>query len=300
MPSVAHVYTLTNSKKNNNMASRKKISPILAEIERQKALLPIGEKRLEKLFYKHRETKKRNKYCFCLVVDKDNKTLVDRVPEIPEFFERVDDMSQYNSDFLLNEVMYKAGYHKMLKRYFKVVYPELLFKNFKNTSKESARFPGERIYLYQNLATAMFNVEEFFNGVVWVFGDVEMLYDMISAVDKILICKVNESFKDIYPEAIVNDFEFDEDFIKRKGFPSGTIEKSKTSANYVDRMKNYSKATEKVEILSDHIKMVKSKSQVKRELLKGIPNIYNYHFISYVYNRVEHLSYHGISIQKEE
>jgi hypothetical protein len=177
--------------------------------------------RVHAIYYKSRPTRKKNKYTFCLVLDSEGKTVSNALPDIKEYYMRIIEMSMYASDFIQDSCMYELGLHKKIEKFFKTVHPDKLKAEFKNTNKECARMPGEKIYFYQNLTHALFQSEEFFSGITWVFGDVQLLSDMRGIIDKIYVCRVNGKFEDLVENCETGDCVFDPAEFETYGFVLG-------------------------------------------------------------------------------
>jgi len=242
------------------------------------------DSRIKRFFYKNRPTRKKNKYYFCLVLDADGKMLANALPDVPEFYERISDMSVYASDFLADTRMYENGIHKKLDRFFKVVHPEKFAREFRNTNKESARMPGEKTYLYQDINSALFQSEEFFDGVMWAFGDLSMLSDMRYIIDKIFICRLKHRYEDILPEEELFELSFDEEEFKSYGFIETASYASPASTKFKQLMQTVKESKQEVEYFSEHIKLVTPRSEVKKRA-KNVPLIYDYMFQEFEYKR---------------
>lgn len=236
-------------------------------------------KKLQRVHFKDRSIKVHNKYVFCAIIDSNNSMMINGVPDITEFFTYIDELSQYMSDFLIDEELYNAGYSKRLRsKFFKVASSELLEKTYRNTKRTNGKYPvsSEKTYLYQNMYHAIFNSEDFHNGVVWVFGTPETFNDFKGLMDEMFICKVNHDFNEYYVNAQLWPLDVSGECTQKIIPKSVQIVK--------DEIAQLNKKIEvSEEILSDHIKIVHSKKNVKKQLRERVNNnkLFDYEFLTY-------------------
>lgn len=243
----------------------------------------MSVKRTTRFWFKNTFERKHNRYVFVTLCDKDGIMLQNKLPEVPEFFEIIGDQIWQYSDCISHENWLDSGLFKITtKKFLKIIAPNMLQKLFGKTNVERARVPGKNLYMFQNMHDLLYREETFFNeGVVWVFGNPDMLEDFKSVIDEIRVCKCNCSFEEMYEGEqfgakylgqILNELDF--------GLKHSVVTDAvKRNLDLLKRNKQ-PKQQPKVEILDNGMKIIKE-SEVEKPKKLDLTGIYDYEIQTY-------------------
>ena len=237
--------------------------------------------RTHTFWYKKASVKKHNKYIYAICCDKDGFVLRNKFPEVPEFWEQISDATLYYSEVLTNAQGMRMGLGELIKKFKKVIDPESLFVKVKNTN--FPRFKAAKnLYYYQALGDALYREEIFFDGLIWWFGNMEFLHDLKSVVDEVRVCRCDVSFKELYPDEVLDLFNLDE-WLAKHNFDltqEHETDKSKENRKLITLKASKTKVKVKEEILGNGMRIIHQEPKVKNLKLPDIPT---YKFCFYQY-----------------
>lgn len=230
---------------------------------------------LDTIFYKQTYVKKHNTYTWCGIVDKNGRMLKFNLLNqlIDEFVLHITECTQSASDMFMDEHMFKLGINTHFhNKFFKLVSPSLCESYLLPYKKERGRYKNEHIYLFYTIYDAFYNVETFFNGVLWLFTSLQHLKDYIGFIDRCRILRVNHDFVKMFGEDKLEPLSFDE-IISTKMIQYDNLKSSES-----EKLKNISinkRQRKTEEYWSNGIKIIKEDAEYKD---MKIPDIYDYHY----------------------
>lgn len=237
--------------------------------------------RTHTFWYKKASVKKHNKYIYVICCDKDGFVLRNSFPEVPEFWEQISDATFYYSEVITDAQGMRMGLGELIKKFKKVIDPESLFVKVKNTN--FPRFKATKnLYYYQALGDALYREEIFFDGLIWWFGNMEFLHDLKSVIDEVRICRCDVSFKELYPDEVLDLFNLDEWLAKHHFdlIQEHETNKSKENRKLIALKASKVKRKVKEEILDNGMRIIHQEPKVKNLKLPDIPT---YKFCFYQY-----------------
>ena len=207
------------------------------------------------------------------------------IPDVPEFWENVNDATFYYSDVIMTKHSIDMGLGNVIHKFKKVIDADKLFKSFPKNNFERCRDTKINHYLFQNLEDTLYREELFFNGMVWMFGNIEFLHDVKSIIDEIRVCHCNVDFTELYPDQELDVFNLNNWLEKYQFVVSDTIttETVKNNRELVSKLapkqKNLmNKSGQKTEIWDNGMRIIKQEEKPKNI---NLPDIYDYTFKFY-------------------
>lgn len=239
-------------------------------------------KKIHTIFYKNTWVEKKNQYTWCGVVDKNGRMLKSQLlDEAVDFFIHLNEVTQAASDMLIDYPMYKLGVHKHMKRFFKLVSPELWTQYLLPIKRDRGRYKGENIYLFHDFYDAYYNTETFFKGVLWMLTSLENLMNNIPFIDKIRVLRVNHDFVELFGEENLESWCFD-DIISDVFEKYDTIDSEESiRLNKIAAAKAKVKIETSKEITNNGMILIKTNEEEKKRRRSDLPDIYDYQFVCY-------------------
>lgn len=238
-------------------------------------------------WYKKASVKKHNKYIFVICCDKDGYVLRNMLPPVPEFWEQISDATFYYSEVITNAQGMRMGLGDKIKKFKKVIDQEQFMKSCGN-SKLVRWKVSKNLYLYQTLDDALYREEIFFEGIIWWFGNIEFLHDLKSVIDEVRVCQCDVSFKELFPDEILDIFNLI-DWLPKHHFDLYQTHETQLSQNnrkLVEMKRKKVKAKVKEEILDNGMRIIKKEPNAKDIKLPDIP-VYQFKFYKYAPNMQE-------------
>lgn len=242
-------------------------------------------RRINRFWFKRTNQLKHNSYVFVLCCDKNGMVLRNSIPDVPEFWETVNDATFYYSDVIMTKHSIDMGIGNVISKFKKVIDADKLFKSFPKNNFERGRDTKINQYLFQNLEDTLYREELFFNGMVWMFGNVEFLHDVKSVIDEIRVCHCNVDFTELYPDQELDVFNLNSWLEKYQFAVSDTIitetvrKNRELAAKLISKQKkSINKSEQKSEVWDNGMRVIKQEEKPKNVKL---PDIYDYTFKFY-------------------
>ena len=242
-------------------------------------------RRINRFWFKNTNQLKHNSYVFVLCCDKNGMVLRNSIPDVPEFWENVNDATFYYSDVIMTKHSIDMGLGNVIHKFKKVIDADKLFKSFPKNNFERCRDTKINHYLFQNLEDTLYREELFFNGMGWMFGNIEFLQDVKSIIDEIRVCHCNVDFTELYPDQELDVFNLNNWLEKYQFVVSDTITTETVKNNrelvrkLVQKQKNLmNKSGQKTEIWDNGMRIIKQEEKPKNI---NLPDIYDYTFKFY-------------------
>ena len=207
------------------------------------------------------------------------------IPDVPEFWEMVNDATFYYSDVIMTKHSIDMGLGNVINKFKKVIDADKLFKSFPKNNFERGRDTKINQYLFQNLEDALYREELFFNGLVWMFGNIEFLHDVKSIIDEIRVCHCNVDFTQLYPFQELDVFNLN-NWLEKYHFAAAdtivteTVKKNRELAAKLTskQKKTINNSEQKSEVWDNGMRLIKQEEAPKNVKL---PVIYDYTFKFY-------------------
>ncbi|AFF28209.1 gp211 [Sphingomonas phage PAU] len=235
--------------------------------------------RLDKFLYNGEVYDKKNHFVFTTIVDRNGFALT-KYPFIQEYFTRIHDFIKNDTQIICDRYAFDdSKLHEILtSNFFRVVHSKKILEHWKDPEMERARVPKTNHMFFKSLAGALHSTEEYFDGIIWFFGNFKMFETIAPMINRVFIVRLNCDFGELCPELLDIDGVYDEHLFSSFNLTHKKIMESEQSIEWVKTM---NKPVEtRVEVVSEHMKLVTKAADVREER-KDIPMFHDYQFEEY-------------------